>query len=165
MKTIYSIGHSRHHPDDFAKLLKMHQIDALYDVRSRPYSRFNRQFNRETLEDVLKDIGITYVFMGGQLGGKPEDPCCYDANGILSRALQIQTPAFQKGIARLRHDAAQLRVAIMCAEKDPLDCHRTWLIAENVPDMTVIHIHADGRTERHADMMAQMGPKQGVLGF
>jgi uncharacterized protein (DUF488 family) len=149
MKTIYSIGHSRHEPDIFMGLLKKHDISAVYDVRSRPYSKFLPQFRRDNLRDILREVGIAYVYIGDKLGGKPRP-----------------APAlFEEGLNILRADADNRRLAIMCAEKEPLNCHRTWTIAQNLPDMEVVHILADGRLERHVDLMASAGPKQMALGF
>lgn len=142
----------------------MHDIAAVYDVRSKPYSRFNRQFNREVLQDILKDAGIEYLYLGDALGGRPGDPCCY-VDGKVSYERQARTSVFQDGLAKLRMDADIKRLAVMCAEKDPMGCHRTWSIAQNLPDMDVIHIHGDGRLERHADMMDKVAPQQLGLGF
>jgi uncharacterized protein (DUF488 family) len=162
MKTLFTIGHSRHEPDYFIDLLKMHDIAAVYDVRSKPYSRFQRQFNRESLVKWLAEAGISYVFMGDALGGRPEDPCCY-VNGEISYDLQAATLLFQRGLERLRADIDTKRIAIMCAEKDPLNCHRTWAISQNLPDMEIVHIHADGRLESHESLMTGVAPKQARL--
>lgn len=144
----------------------MHGITAVYDVRSKPFSRFNRQYNRETLNKILSDAGIAYVFMGDSLGGRPTDPGCY-AHGKISYELQARTPLFQAGLDKLRRDAEVLRIAIMCAEKNPLECHRTWSIAEHMQDMHILHIMSDGRLEEHSDMMHKNNPaaRQEVLGF
>lgn len=165
MTTLYTIGHSRHEPDYFIDLLKMHRIEALYDVRSKPYSRFQCQFIRENLEKTLKEAGIAYVFLGDALGGRPADPCCY-VDGKISYARQAQTRLFQSGLARLRQNAADKRIAIMCAEKDPLNCHRTWSIAQNLPDLEILHIQSDGAVIPHPDLMRDIGDdKQTALSF
>lgn len=149
MTTLYTIGHSRHAPDHFVGLLKAHGIAAVYDVRSMPRSRFSPQFNRETLKDILAEDNIGYVFMGDLLGGKPQP-----------------APAlFERGLARLRADAAGKRIAIMCAEKDPMNCHRTWTIAQNLPDMEVLHILADGSLQNHSELDLDKSPKQAAFGF
>lgn len=149
MERLYTIGHSRHEPQTFTDLLKAHGIEAVYDVRSKPYSRFSPQFRRENLARILAEEGIGYVFIGERLGGKPKP-----------------APAlFAAGLEALRADAGAKRIAVMCAEKDPLNCHRCWTIAQNLPDMEVMHILSDGALQSHAALMQQAGPVQRELGL
>lgn len=146
--TIYTVGHSTHTIEYFVELLKRHGISAVCDVRSAPYSRLNPQFNREDLREDLKANGIAYVFLGKELGARSNDPSCY-RNGKVQYDLLAQTPSFQEGIQRLLNGANEYRIALMCAEKDPLDCHRTILVARNLIELGVEirHILADGRIE------------------
>jgi len=143
---LYTIGHSNHPIDRFIGLLSGAGIEALYDVRSKPFSRFSPQFNQKALAKSLQAAGIAYVWMGDSLGGRPDDPCCY-VDGKLSYDLQAKTPLFQSGLSRLRTDSGILKIAVMCAEKNPMDCHRKNSIAKNLPDIDVVHILADGTLE------------------
>jgi uncharacterized protein (DUF488 family) len=138
---LFSIGHSNHPIDYFIGLLRRHGITALADVRSTPYSRRHPQFRRETLVESLKTAGIAYVFLGAELGGKRP-------GGLIEAA---KTSAFRSGIERLREGAARYRVAFMCAEREPTDCHRTMLVARHLraPDVTIQHILANGTLEAH----------------
>jgi uncharacterized protein (DUF488 family) len=156
MGTIFTIGHSVHTPEDFRALLKRHGIGALCDVRSHPYSR-NPQFNRENLARDLKAAGIDYLFLGTELGARSADPSCYDRGKVRYDKL-AQTALFRAGISRLTEEAAQRRLALMCAEKDPLECHRTILIAPHIlaAGFDVQHILADGTLESHADALARL---------
>ena len=122
---IHTIGHSNHPIERFVGLLLPHGITAVADVRSTPYSRFNPQFRREKLQASLADASIQYVFLGEELGARSSDPACYDASGRVSYAKLAQTPLFRKGIERLKGGMTQFRISIMCAEREPLDCHRT----------------------------------------
>ena len=146
--TLYTIGHSTHPIERFIELLKLHSITAICDVRSTPYSRMNPQFNRESLRDTLKQSGISYVFLGDELGARSKDPACY-RNGKVSYALVAKTPTFRDGLERVKKGAENYKVALMCAEKDPLQCHRTILVARNLAreDVAVWHILADGGLE------------------
>jgi uncharacterized protein (DUF488 family) len=152
-RTIYTIGHSTHPIERFVELLQRHGIEMLADVRSTPFSRFNPQFNRASLAHSLEAAGIRYEFMGEELGARSNDPACFE-NGRVSYARLAATPLFQRGVARLREAAAIQRVAIMCAEREPLDCHRTILVARELERAgeAVAHILADGSLEdnRHA---------------
>ncbi len=155
--TILTIGHSKHSLEEFAALLKQHGVTALADVRSAPFSRFHPQFNKDTLSNELKARGIKYVFLGRELGARSDDPSCYD-KGRVQYARLARTEAFRKGIERLRRGAAEHRIACMCAEKEPLECHRTLLVARALAaeGVEVAHIHADGTLERHAAAMERL---------
>jgi uncharacterized protein (DUF488 family) len=72
--TIFTIGHSNHSSEEFLQLLQQHSVACLVDIRSQPYSRYNPQFNRETLAAALRSAGIRYSDFGATLGGRPDDP-------------------------------------------------------------------------------------------
>lgn len=160
-EALYTIGHSNHSLEHFLELLRQHAITALGDVRSSPHSRMNPQFNREELQRALKAAGIAYVFLGKELGGRSEDPACYDG-GRLQYDRLAQTERYRQGLDRVREEMrgsrVVQRVALMCAEKEPLDCHRALLIARSLEasDLAVLHIHADGRLERHAEAVVRL---------
>jgi uncharacterized protein (DUF488 family) len=154
---ILTIGHSTHKLERFIALLKQHGVTAVADVRSAPYSRFNPHFNKAELERSLKAEGIRYVFLGRELGARSDDPSCYE-KGRVQYARLARTEAFRQGIERLRRGAAEHRIACMCAEREPLECHRTLLVARALADegTEVAHIHADGRLEQHAAAMDRL---------
>lgn len=160
---VFTIGHSTHSAEAFIALLRQHGVEALADVRSSPFSRFNPQFNRETLERVLKSNGIRYVFLGKELGARSDDRSCYD-HGRVQYSRLAQTALFQSGIERVLQGAAKYRVALMCAEKEPLECHRTLLVAKVLAarEQRVLHIHADGRLETHEAAMERLLKMTGV---
>lgn len=151
--TLFTIGHSNHPIERFIALLTQHGIEALADVRSMPYSRFNPQFNRNRLETSLKDAGIRYVFLGEELGARSKDPAHFEAGRVSYAKLAASAP-FQHGLQRLLTGAGTMRVAMMCAEREPLDCHRTILVGRQAEKVgaKVVHILADGMLEenRHA---------------
>lgn len=157
LHTVYTIGHSKHSPEDFVALLKQHGVTALADVRSIPYSRFNPQFIKDALERELKRQGIKYVFLGRELGARSDDPACY-SGGRVQYGRLAQTALFKSGIERVKRGAEGHRIALMCAEKEPLECHRTLLVARALDQggMEVSHILADGRLESHGDAMLRL---------
>lgn len=154
---VYTIGHSRHSAEVFLALLRGHGVEALADVRSSPFSRFNPQFNREPLERWLEANGIRYVFLGKELGARSEDRSCY-FDGRVQYGRLAQTPLFQTGLDRVLKGASKYRVALMCAEKEPLECHRTLLVAKALVarGQPVLHIHADGHLETHEAAMERL---------
>ncbi len=154
---VMTIGHSTHSAEAFLALLRQHQVEAVADVRSSPFSRFNPQFNREALEQFLKENGNRYVFLGKELGARSEDRSCY-LDGRVQYARLARTPLFQSGLDRVLQGAARYRVALMCAEKEPLECHRTLLVAKTlaVRGQPVLHIHGDGHLETHEAAMERL---------
>ena len=123
-RTVLTIGHSTHAPGAFLALLRQYDVTAVADVRSAPYSRFNPQFNREPFAEALGTEGVRYVYLGNELGGRSEDPVCYE-DGRIRYDRVAATESFRSGLARVVDGAARHRIALMCAEKEPLDCHRT----------------------------------------
>jgi uncharacterized protein (DUF488 family) len=149
--TVFTIGHSTHPQERFIALLRQHGITALCDVRSKPYSRMNPQFNREELKEALLAEGVEYRFLGKELGARSDDPSCYE-NGKVQYDRLAETELFKYGLKRvLRGMRDDFRIALMCAEKEPLECHRTILVARHLLALgvTVEHILADGSLENH----------------
>jgi uncharacterized protein (DUF488 family) len=138
-------------------LLRQHKIEALADVRSAPFSRFNPQFNRGILEHFLKTNGIRYAFLGRELGARTADRSCYE-DGRVSYERLARTPLFQSGLDRVQQGARGFRIALMCSEKEPLECHRTLLVAKELAARgePIQHIHADGRLEEHEAAMKRL---------
>ncbi len=163
---IYTIGHSNHPIDRFAGLLRQHGIDALADVRSTPYSRFNPQFRKEKLQASLTEASIRYVFLGEELGARSQDPSCYDAEGRVSYARLAMTECFRRGLERLLAGMRNHRIAMMCAERDPLECHRTLLVARELEKVgvPVTHILADGTLEPHRHAMQRLATELKLAG-
>lgn len=145
---ILTIGHSNHSIERFIELLRGARIDAVTDVRSQPLSRWNPQFSFDPLRDRLRSAGIHCVFMGDQLGARPKDPAFYRGD-VVDYGLLAESPPFQEGIRRLMEGRSRYRIALMCAEKEPLECHRTLLVARELQrkGVEVAHILADGRIE------------------
>ncbi len=151
MNTLYTIGHSNHTSDKFINLLKQHDINALCDVRSYPSSKYCPQFNSSQLRKKLKENSIAYVFLGKELGGIPSDISCYQ-QGKINYNLLAKTTLFANGIQRLKNGIKSYRIALMCVEKDPLNCHRLLLICRNLPNLTIQHIGFDGNLESQEEV-------------
>ena len=130
--TIYTIGHSNVTLDRFLALLTQQQIAVLVDTRSRPYSRYCPHFNRTSLNTSLGQAGIEYRYLGDRLGGRPTDATFYRPDGNVDYAHLAQAPFYREGIESLKAEAANARVAIMCAEADYRKCHRYWLITRSL---------------------------------
>ena len=154
---IFSIGHSNHSLDKFLSLLESSKINMVVDVRSAPFSRMFPQFNQDTLKKSLGENLIGYLFLGDQIGGRSNDPEDYLDGQVLYKAL-AQKEGFKTGIERLKEGSAKYRIALMCSEKEPLDCHRTLLVSQALAsrEIPVGHIHADGTVEAHKDALVRL---------
>ena len=147
--TIFTVGHSNHPLTTFLDLLSAQRIEMLADVRSSPYSRYTAYFGKDGLQQALAGAGIKYLFLGQQLGGRPEGEQFYDAAGYVLYDCLAQSPAFLAGLERLLENAGQYRTALLCSEEDPLSCHRRLLVGRVLGrrGVDVWHIRGDGSLE------------------
>ncbi|MBS0509555.1 MAG: DUF488 domain-containing protein [Proteobacteria bacterium] len=157
MLPVFTIGHSDHTLEAFLALLAQHRVTALADVRAAPYSRRLPHYSKQALADALKVAGFAYVYLGEQLGGRPSARVRSQMHGA-GYAAMAATPAFQEGIARVLQGARRHRIALMCAERDPADCHRALLVgrALGASGVELVHIHADGTAEPHSSFEARL---------
>lgn len=156
---VLTIGHSNHTIEEFLKLLHAHHVSAVADVRSVPRSRLHPQFNQKILATALRKQGIVYSFLGSELGGRPKNKSCYE-NGQVQYRRVGNTEEFRNGIQRVLAGAQEYRIAVMCAEREPLECHRHrgLLVSPELEraGVSVIHIHADASMESHRHAMDRL---------
>src|SRR5580698_6132917 len=147
---LFSVGHSNIPADRFVALLHAAGVNAVADVRSTPYSRVFPWFSRKPLEQRLATAGIAYLPYGETLGGRPRAQNLY-RDGVADYEAMAESAEFQDGLGRLQSDADKHRVCLMCAEREPLDCHRCLLVARALTErgLTVGHILHDGAIESH----------------
>jgi uncharacterized protein (DUF488 family) len=162
MHNLYTIGHSTNITEAFIDLLRPHGISAVADVRSAPYSRFTPQFNRELLQQNLRQADIEYVFLGDLLGARPRDSGCY-VDGKVQFDRVARSEPFSRGLERLRMGMDSYRVALMCAERDPIGCHRMILVCRALRnEMRIGHIREGGHLEEHEDAERRLMQQVGV---
>lgn len=176
--TLYTVGHSNHTSESLIALLDLHAVRMLVDVRSTPHSQFNPQFNQSAIKLAVEQHGLAYKYAGEFLGGRPKDPALFKtaeqgqnsdswAYPDVNYEAVMRSDLYQRGIARLLQLAVGTRLAIMCSEGNPLDCHRHHLIARSLVDplvkvteeeVTVNHINRDGSltTVRADDFNSQL---------
>lgn len=157
MPTIYTIGHSNHPLDFFLHLLEQNGVQVVVDVRSAPYSRHVPAYNKEMLEPALKENGFKYLFMGDSIGGKPNNQAFTGADGKVDYRKIAATTGFKRGIDRLvqgLNDGWQ--IVLLCAEEDPGNCHRQWLIARELElnrNVAVTHLRASGELMKAKNLL------------
>lgn len=151
--SVLTIGHSTHSWERFDALVKSAGVTAIADVRTAPYSRHCPHFNRDELREKLQLDGISYVFLGKELGGRPTEPRFY-CDGVADYEKMAATAEFKKGLDRVIDGARKFRIALLCSEQNPLDCHRCLLVARALAErgIRLNHILADGTTITHDDV-------------
>jgi uncharacterized protein (DUF488 family) len=151
---LFSVGHSNHDLTSFLRLLRPAGVAAVADVRSHPFSRRLPQFNQSDLERALQTQRMTYLFLGDRLGGRPDDPALYDAEGRVDYEHVRATGAFRAGLNSLVQAAARSSVAMLCSEADPLDCHRGLMITPALMErgLAPLHLRRDGTVETTPEM-------------
>ena len=165
---VWTVGHSNHPIERFVELLVGAGITAVADVRSRPWSRRHPQFNREVLASSLKDAGIAYVFLGAELGARATDPAAWH-DGRVDYERLAATTTFLSGLDRVAAGATTHRIALMCAEREPFDCHRAILVSRHLSarGVAVTHLLPGGEQEQHAELerrlLAQTGEAADLL--
>lgn len=154
---LLTLGHSIHPIERFIALLKGAGATAVADVRSSPYSRYSPQYSKDALRNALSDAGIAYTFLGKEFGARSPDPSCY-RNGKVQYSRLAQSAPFAEGIQRVREGLKRYRVAFVCAERDPIECHRALLVARSFSDggKSVAHIHSDGTLESHSNLESRL---------
>jgi len=163
---LFSVGHSNYEIDVFISLLQKHGVSAVADVRSHPYSRFLPHFNRAVLQESLAKEGIHYVFLGRELGARPSNQECYvDGKAIYEKIAATKT--FHEGIQRVLNGLEKYKLSLMCAEKDPLTCHRAVLVCQYLRhfDLNINHMLKNGDLESHDHLEERMLTKHGFTEF
>lgn len=164
MSELFTIGHSTQSWEQFLELLLRHHIEAVGDVRSSPFSARLPQFNRDFMDRTLLAAKIRYVFLGNELGARRAERECY-VDGVARYDRIARTAAFQAGLERVKTGVTRFRLALMCAEKDPLECHRTILVCRQFRNnMEIRHILGDGSLETHADAETRLLAEEKVPG-
>ena len=149
---MFTIGHSNIPAERFIAMLRSAQVSTVADVRSTPTSRRFPWFSGKPLAARLHQEGMAYLPFGTALGGRPHDPGLY-RDGVADYEAMAQRPEFQHGLDHLLAEAEKSCVCLMCAEREPLDCHRFLLIARHLAErgLAVGHILRDGSIESQAE--------------
>ena len=155
---IHTVGHSNLSAESLVGMLKRRGITQVIDVRSTPYSRYVPQFNRNNIRVTLERNSIGYTHMGDALGGRPQDDRLYDRNGRANYGLMAQEKAFQDAILQVEQVAEDSHTALMCTEADPLHCHRTLLVSQELASRgaNIIHLMRDDQQESHEETMEKL---------
>jgi uncharacterized protein (DUF488 family) len=165
--TVFTIGHSNLEVGDFLSVLTKHDVKILCDVRSRPASFRFPQFNREPLEALLASAALRYEFFGEALGGRLADPRAYYSDGRVDYAARRKSPEFAAGIDRLLELSPAANIVLMCAEEDPLQCHRFLMICPTLLERGAmpVHIRRRGILESQLDAEDQLLELHGRTAF
>jgi len=149
LRPLFTIGHSILEFGPFAKLLKDCGVELVADVRSVPQSARLPHFSQPAFERWLAAENISYLFLGEELGGRPDDADAYQPNGVVDYVARRRSYAFQRGVERLLKELEERSLAVMCAEEDPLQCHRFMMVCPELVKLGVdpLHIRKGGQIE------------------
>jgi uncharacterized protein (DUF488 family) len=164
--TVYSIGHGNKTIENFIKELKSFDIEYLIDIRSKPFSKWNPQFNQDSLKTSVEKKGIKYVFLGDKLGGFPSDKSCYDTNGKVVYDFVKDKDFFREGLNRLvTANNKAIKVAVMCSESKPEECHRSKLVGKELlkMDISIHHIIAENKTKSQETVIGELTDGFGLV--
>ncbi|HUU64432.1 MAG TPA: DUF488 domain-containing protein [Dehalococcoidia bacterium] len=153
--SIYTIGHSNHPSETFVRLLTQTEIEVLVDIRSNPGSQWASYANPCDLEQILRAVGIQYIYLGDMLGGQPDDPDCYNPQTGKADYKEMQKKEFfKRGINRLLEAMKTYHICVMCAEENPSSCHRNLLVSESLrrEDVKILHIRGTGQIQTDEEL-------------
>ena len=167
---VFTVGHSNRSELDLVELLRRHEINTVVDVRSTPYSEWSPQFNRKAIAATLKEHDIAYSYLGDELGVRSDDPSCYDEENRVVYARLAATEQFRRGLRRVVKGAQRHKLALMCSEQDPIDCHRSIMLAFALDRLGIgsSHIlHSNDKLETQKDLEERLLKlrSSGQLGF
>lgn len=154
-QVVYTIGYAHHSQESFLELLRQYGINCIIDVRTMAYSKFHPQFNKEPLSLFLKSNGIVYMHMYKEFGIIRGETTLNNEDGYLDFNKLMELPIFKEGIERVERGIEKgYIIGFMCAEKDPIRCHRSTLVGRVLEKRgyRVLHIHPEGKTETHEDL-------------
>lgn len=158
-KVIFTIGHSNHPADYFLELLQAHGVDCVVDVRSTPASQYNPQYNKPALAGFLKNNDVLYLHFGREFGARHTNTLLHDDEGRVDFEKVQASGAFAEGVKRLDEGVEKgYFPALMCAEADPLDCHRFSMIAAYLKDhgFEVRHILKENEWVSHEELEQEL---------
>lgn len=160
-QTIWSVGHSNHSIERFVEILNANGITSIVDLRSQPYSRYTGHFNQIPLHRALESAGISYTFLGNELGGRPSEKSMYDTEGYVLYGEMAKSELFNLGLQQLIAISEQSPTAMMCSEEDPTDCHRRLLVTRVLEDLPipVSHIRGDASVVTELELAIQLEAK------
>jgi uncharacterized protein (DUF488 family) len=162
---VFTVGHSNHTVEHFLGLLQSQAIEVVVDTRSQPHSKYAVQFDYDALKAALEAVGIRYLYLGRELGGRPEGGEFYDEAGHVLYDRVAATNLFQEGLSRLERGIREYTVALVCAEENPAECHRRLLIGRVLLErgVRVEHIRGEGRVQTEEEVAAEADPNRDQL--
>lgn len=166
MHQVLTVGHSNHTVERLIELLQLHGVQVLVDVRSQPYARYSTQFNREQLQPHVAAAGLQYLFMGEELGGRQLGKIISTDKRLEAYEQVAASSGFRGGIQRVLKGAHTYRIALLCAEEDPTECHRRVWVTRALMEAgaDVAHLRGDGRLDADSALKQHGGFQLDLFG-
>ncbi|MCL1820945.1 MAG: DUF488 domain-containing protein [Oscillospiraceae bacterium] len=156
---LYTIGYSGFDIDAFVSVLRNKNVTVLIDVRSKPYSTYFPNYNKEILEKSLGKNGILYRNYSREFGAQQMNRAFCSPEGFLDFETFVKSDVFAEGFSKLENGMKQnYTFALMCAEKNPVDCHRAIMVSRPFHEAghMVIHLLPDDAAMTQDDIEENM---------
>ena len=143
---IYTIGHSNYTMERLIDMLEYYNINCVVDIRGTPYSKYNIQFDKETIRYTLTNAGFVYIYIGKELAAKRIRKNSYNNEGYSNFEEVIKEEEFKRGVERLKNGCEKgYKIILLGAMQDPIRCHRSILVGRELVknDFDVKHILDD----------------------
>ena len=128
---IYTIGHSNYTIEKLIDMLHYYNINCVVDIRGTPYSKYNVQFDKETIRYTLNKAGFIYIYMAKELAAKRVNKQSYNEEGYSDFEKVINEKEFIEGIERLKNGCDKgYKIALLGAMQEPIRCHRAILVGK-----------------------------------
>jgi uncharacterized protein (DUF488 family) len=153
--TIYTIGYSGYKIENFLIEIKEHRISSVIDVRSNPYSQYYTDYNKENFEIFLKKNGVYYRNYVNEFGAQQKNRNFYSSDGYLDFEKFVKSEYFLNGVRNLKAGMDKgYKFLLMCAEKDPFNCHRAMMVASEFYKLgySVVHLLPNGKEQSQDDI-------------
>ena len=153
---LYTIGHSNGTLEKLLSLIKLAGVNCIIDVRSMPASAYSPHFNKESLNQFLRIKGVLYGHFGEEFGARRTDSV---VAGQVNFEKAVTTEAFLRGVRRIENGLTKgFKIAFMCSEAKPLECHRFSMISRYFVDQgyEVNHILHSEEIVPHSDLESEM---------
>ena len=144
---IYTIGYTAFSIDEFIEVINSYGVNCVIDVRSSPFSAYYSDYNKDSLENVLKQHNILYRNYQKEFGARQTNPVFYSGD-IVDFEKFIKSEQFMDGVSKVTKGIERgYTFALMCAEKDPINCHRSIMLGRGFSDCGFMVRHIISKTE------------------
>lgn len=154
INSIYTIGYSAFLINEFIDTIKRYNVSCVIDVRSSPFSNYYSDYNKDVFKNTLKQHNILYRNYVNEFGARQTNPIFYSGD-IVDFDKFIKSSQFLEGISKVKKGIELgYNFVLMCAEKDPIKCHRSIMLGKGFSNngFDVKHIISKSELESQKEL-------------